>query len=140
MQLEGREVCHPDQRGQVIGQNVIHVALVAIAPDGRRLHPVGPVLRCVLLEEEFLVDAHGIPLHGERLVFQMGQQHGRNSRVIVDYLALGETGGGIQDFIQVGQLQVFAFDLDDRRVAHGCQHITGMLSLVDRLILRGMVS
>ena len=58
------QIRQPDQRSQIVGQNVMDGALVSIAPDGRRLHPVGPVLRRILLIEKFLVHAVGIALAG----------------------------------------------------------------------------
>src|SRR6202451_1266372 len=118
MQFDGREIRDPNERGQIVRQNVIYVALVALAPDGYGLHPIWAVLGCVLLEEVLFVHALGIPLQGKRTSRKMGQQNRRDPRIIVDDLSLGEPGRGIQDFIQVGQTQVLAFDLDDFWFAH----------------------
>jgi hypothetical protein len=48
----------------------------------------------------------------------VGHQDGRNAGVVVDDLPLGETGRGIQDFIQVRQLQLFALNFNHWFFAH----------------------
>ena len=52
--------------GQIVGQNVVDVAVVAFAPDGRGLDPVRPMLGGILFKEEFAVDSVGIALQGQR--------------------------------------------------------------------------
>src|SRR6266849_1288939 len=44
----------------------------------------------------------------------MGQKYRRNPGVIIDHLRLGEAGGGVEDFFQVGKFKVFSlyFHLD----------------------------
>ena len=44
---------------------------------------------------------------------QMRQQDGRDANVIVDHLSLGESGFGIEHLVEVRQLKVFAFHVND---------------------------
>src|ERR1700678_1300614 len=64
MQLNRRQIRQPNERGQIVSQNVVDGSAVSLAPDGSGLHPVGPVLRRVLLVEELLVHAVGVALAG----------------------------------------------------------------------------
>ena len=59
MELESGKVPEPHERGHVLTQAVIHVAVVASAPDGGCLNPRRTVLRAVLLVEELGVDTVG---------------------------------------------------------------------------------
>jgi len=77
----------------------VHGALVALAPDGGGLDPVGTMLGSVLLEEKFLVHAAGIALHGERAAFEVRDEDGRDADGVVDDLSFGEAGGGVEDFV-----------------------------------------
>ena len=118
MQLDRRQVRHPDQRRQIVSQNVIHVAAVAFAPDGRGLDPVRPMFGGVFFKKELTVYTVGIALQGERPSGRCGTSDRRNARVVVDDLSLGEAGRGIENFIQVGQLQLPALNFDHRFFAH----------------------
>src|SRR6267142_5218468 len=113
MQLQRRQICNPDQRGQIVGENVIHGALVALAPDGCGLHPIGTMLGRALLKKILVIHAFGIALHGQRTSGEMWQQDRCDADVVVDYLALGEAGGGIEDFVEVRELELAAFNFDD---------------------------
>jgi hypothetical protein len=42
----------------------------------------------------------------------MRQDRGRDPRVVVDDLALGEAGLGIEDLVEVGELELASFDDD----------------------------
>ena len=118
MQFDGGQVRHPDHRAQIVGKNVVDRAPVALAPDGRGLHPVGPVRGGVLLEEILAVHAVGITLQGERTPLQMRNQHRPDAGVVVNDLPLGEAGCGIQDLVQIGQLQLPALNFNHRCSAH----------------------
>lgn len=113
MQLDRCEVGNPHQRGQVVAQNVVDVPLVAMTPDGYRLNPLGPMLGGILLEKKFFVDAAWIAFECEWTVFQVGNQHRRNPRVVVDDLPFRNARGRIQHLIKVGQLEVAAINFDD---------------------------
>ncbi len=118
VQLDRRQVRHPDNRRQIVGQNVIDGAAVAFAPDGRGLDPVRPMGGGVLFKKELAVYPVGISLQGERPPGQMRHQDRRNASVVVDDLSLGEAGRGIENFIQVGELQLPALNFDHRFFAH----------------------
>ena len=51
MQFDAGQIRDPHQRRQIVRQNVIDVAMVAFAPDRRRLHPVRPMFGGILLEK-----------------------------------------------------------------------------------------
>ena len=48
----------------------------------------------------------------------MRHQGGSHARVIVDDLSFGETGGGIEDLIEVRKGERLALDFDGLRIAH----------------------
>ena len=62
MEFERCNLGKPHQCGQVLAEAVVHVAVVAPAPDSCRLDPRRPVLRTVLLIEELGVDAVRVAL------------------------------------------------------------------------------
>src|SRR5260221_8718786 len=81
----------------------------------------------VFFEEEFLLHAPGIALHGERPSGEMRHQIRRNADVVIDDLSLGEAGGGIEDLVKVRETELAALDFDDGGSGHG-----GRWSLVVR--------
>ena len=101
VQLEVGEVGGPDERGNVVGQAEVDVALVVAAPDRRGLHPLRAVRGALLLVEELALDAVGVALHGQRPAVQVRDQDRRHARVVVDHLALGEAGLRIEDLVEV---------------------------------------
>ena len=48
----------------------------------------------------------------------MGDENWRDTGVVVDDLSLGEASRGIENFIQIGQLQLPALNFDHRFFAH----------------------
>src|SRR5437773_6608330 len=96
------QICHPNQRGKIVGQNVIYIAIVAFAPDRHRLYPRGTVNRGVFLKEKWLVHSIGIALQRERSSGEVWHEYWGNASVIVDYLALGKSRSRIQDLLQIG--------------------------------------
>src|SRR5712691_3964131 len=112
VEFQRRDLGEPHQRRQVLAQAVIHVAVVPAAPHGRRLHPRRAVLRTVLLVEELGVDSVGIALEREWVVAGVGEDRRSDARVVIDHLPLGETSFGIQDLLEVGQLERAPLDLD----------------------------
>ena len=120
VQFNRGQVRDPHQRRQIVGQKVVDGAVVALAPDGRGLHPVGAMHGRVLLEEKFLVSRRlGIALHGERTSREVRHQHRRDADVVVHHLPFGETGGGIEDLVQIRELELAALHFDDGGSGHG---------------------
>ena len=70
------------------------------------------MLRTVFLVKELRVDSVWIALERERVVARMGQENWRNPRLVIDHLSLGESRLGIQDFVEVGELERALVDLD----------------------------
>src|ERR1700737_1474198 len=101
MQFNRCQVRDPYERGEIVSEKIVNGSLVALAPDGRGLHPVGAMLGGILFEKIFLVDSPGIALHGERPSGEMRQQIGRYADVIIDDLSLGKPGGWIEDLVKV---------------------------------------
>jgi hypothetical protein len=59
-----------------------------------------------------------IALEGQRPPFQMRYQNRTDAGVVVDDLALGEAGRGVQNFVQVRQFQLSAQDFNCGCIAH----------------------
>jgi hypothetical protein len=110
--LEIGEVRQPHDRRQVVGQAVVDLALVLARVHASRPDPVGPVAGALLLVEELTVDAVRIALERQVAAAQVRQQDGRDPRVVLDHLTLGETGRGIEDLVQVREREPAALDLD----------------------------
>ena len=72
----------------------------------------------ILLEEVSMVHPFGLALHGEWTSGEMRNQHGRDAHVIINHLALGKAGRGIEDLLQVRELQLAALDFDDGWCRH----------------------
>ena len=70
------------------------------------------MLWTALLVEKHPIYAFWIALERERTAFQVRNQYRRNADVIVDYLPFGEPNRGIENFVEVRKLKLFAFDLD----------------------------
>lgn len=112
MKLEISEIRGPDNRRQIVRHTVMNLGIVAVGPDGRGLYPFGPVGGAAFLVEKTSGDAIGVTLKRERPVFEVGEQDGRDADVIIDDLALSETGFGIKNFIEIRNRNSLAFDLE----------------------------
>ena len=111
MKLERRELSHPDERRAVVADAVVDLALVAPAPDRRRLDPVGAVLRAALLVEVLLRDAVGVALQRHRAAAEVRQDRVGDPRVVVDHLALGEANLGPEHLVEIRQLELVPVDV-----------------------------
>src|SRR5581483_360440 len=131
VQFERGKVGDPYQGRHVICQNVVDGSFVAVAPDRRRLNPLGTMLGRIFLEKEFLVHATWVALHSERLPTQVGQEDRCDSNVVVDDLALGETSCGIKDLVQVRQFELLVFYFDYRRIDHGSRMVQSIIKLAE---------
>src|ERR1700690_3665188 len=120
MKLDGREIGDPDKSREVVGENVVDVTLIALAPDGHSFHPLGPVLGGVLLKKELLINAARVAFEGQRIVGKVGQKHGSDARVVVNDLPFSKAGRGVENLVKVRQAEAFALDFDDLRLAHVC--------------------
>jgi len=94
------------QRRQVVGQNVMHRAMVSLAPDRSSLHPVGTMLGRILLVKKFFVNAIGITLARKRRPARCGASPAAILHVVVDDLLLGKSRRRIKNFLQVRQLEL----------------------------------
>ena len=110
MQLQVGEVGEPDQRGEVVTEDEVDVAVAGL--DRLRADPLGRVRRLLLLVEVLAVYAVGVALEGQRAAAQMREHRGRDARVVVHHLALGEAGLRVEDLVEVRQRQPPAVDVD----------------------------
>ena len=83
-------VGEPQQRAAVVAERVGHVALGGLRPEPHGLHPVGRVLRDVLLHERLLAPVH--PDHRQRPVLELGEDPVAHAVEVVDQVALGGLG------------------------------------------------
>jgi len=136
VQLEAGQVGRPDQRGQVVDDQVGHCAARLTGPRAARLHvlgadPVRPVARRVLGEERLGVDAFRVALERHRPARDVRQQHGGDPLVVVEHLGLGEPVRRVQHLRQVAQRQAVAVNLD-RNLVHYVSLTTSAGSLSSR--------
>ena len=90
VELERARLREPQQRRQVVAQQVL-VALVLVAGEhGDRLDERRPLLLPVLLEEALAVDAVGHADHGQRPVGEVRQHERRDLREVAQQVALGQ--------------------------------------------------
>jgi len=59
------------------------------------------VRRAHLLVEERAGDARGVTLEGQRAIGEVREEMGRDFKIIVDDVGLGEVGLGIEDLLWV---------------------------------------
>ena len=109
VELERGEVGRPDEPGEVLDRARLDVR-IGVERDG--LEPGGPVAGAALLEEPLAVHAVGQPHHRERAVVEVGEQRRGHPGVVIDHLAFGEAGRGVQHLVEVGQPELASADLD----------------------------
>src|SRR4051794_27029324 len=124
VQLQCREVCGPHHRRQ-IRQPAVVDRTTTIAGAGTHTNPVRSMRGTALPEERFVAHAVRKPPHRDAAVAEMGEQGGRNTRVVVDDLALGEPGLGIQNLLEVRELQLAPVDRDEA-VGHALLRFLGV--------------
>ena len=110
VQLEVSEIRRPNERRQILGKAIIHHAVIALTPDPGCFHPLGPMHRTILFVEKLAFDTIGITFHGERPIFQMWQEHRRNTNVVVDYLSFCEPDLRIKHLVEIRDLNLAIFD------------------------------
>ena len=76
MELERAHLTQPEQRRQVVGQQILLLFVLGPGVHLHALHELRPLLAPVLLEEPLAADALGHPDHRERPVPEMRQQVG----------------------------------------------------------------
>jgi hypothetical protein len=74
--------------------------------------------RALFFVKERSLDAVWVAFEGKRAVFEMRQEDGRNFYEIIDDLALGEAGPGVEDFIEIGNFHSLSRDFDFGYLAH----------------------
>jgi hypothetical protein len=136
VQLKARQVGGPDQRGQVVEDQVADRAPGCPGPRTVRLDvfgadPARPVRGRVLGEERLAIHTVGIALERHRAAGDVREQHRRNPLVVVEHLGLGESVGRVEHLRQVGQRQRPAVDLD-RDLVHYVSRTTSEGSLSSR--------
>src|SRR5579864_6164649 len=89
------QVRAPNQRREVINQEVPDGRSAATPWHGKGPYPFGLERRCILCIKKLAVDTVGIALERDRQVLEMRQDERRDASVIVDNLALCEAGRGI---------------------------------------------
>ena len=94
-----------EQRGQVVADEIVDLALRVLAPHALGPDPVGREARRVLLEEGLARDAVGIARHHQRPVAEIRQQPGSDGAVVGDQVALGVAVLGPEDLLEVGELE-----------------------------------
>ena len=100
VELERGQVGRPHEPGQVVDRARLDVG-VGVERDGRE--PGGAVAGAALLEEPLALDAVGEAHHRDRAVLEVGEHRRRDPGVVVDHLAFGEAGRGVQDLVEVGE-------------------------------------
>ncbi len=113
VQLQTRDLCEVDEGGQVVDEGVVLRARGMI--DREAAHP-GRSARLESLGEERFARA-GIRSHsvgpafaGHRAVGDVREQQGSDPRVVVDHLALGGAGLGVEHLVEVRQTQAATAD------------------------------
>ena len=114
VQLERRQLRHPDQRRQAVADAEVDLAGVRAGPTGAVFTHFG---RC--LGQRFSKKAasrSSTPSGKRRRVTarprRWGTIAGADLGVVVDDLALGEAGLRVEDLVEVGELQLAPVDLD----------------------------
>ena len=106
----------PEERGQVVADQVLVPLVLAAGPDADRVHELRPRLLPVLLEEALAADAVGHADHRERPVGQVREDVRRHLGEVAQQVALGDRRlleAGIRwpvDAIEVGQLEAMGTD------------------------------
>ena len=119
MQFQISKVCRPDEGGEIVRQTEIDGILVPFAPNRGDFQPLGAESGASFLIEELSFNSVRIAFECQRPVFEMRQENGRDADVIVDNLTFGETGGGVEDFVQTRDGNRFAVDLEGGRCFPG---------------------
>src|SRR5207244_6294620 len=107
MQRDRAHVDDVEQRLDVLGYEIVDVALRILAPDSLGADPVGNETRRIFLEEGLARDAIGVTRQHDRPVFQVGQQPWRDRPVIIDQVPLGVALLGPEYLVEVGELDLF---------------------------------
>src|SRR6184192_2922318 len=109
VEFERADLPEPEQRRQVVGEQIPVLLVLVLGEDGDRLDELGQLLRPVLLEETLAVDALGHADHGERAVREVRKHEARDACEIAEKIALGHGRlilpgpGGPVDAIEGGE-------------------------------------
>src|SRR5438874_9236804 len=87
VEFERADLPEPEQRRQVVGEQIPVLLVLVLGEDGDRLDELGQLLRPVLLEETLAVDALGHADHGERAVREVRKHEARDACEIAEKIA-----------------------------------------------------
>ena len=104
--LDGALVGEPQQRAAVVAERVGHLPLGRLRPEPHRAHPLGRVLRHVLLHEGLLAPVD--PDHRQRPVGEHGEDPVADAVEVVDQVPLGGSGAVEERLVEVGQRHAVA--------------------------------
>ena len=117
-----REVGQPHERRAVLCKHVVDRLL--LAGQRHRLHPIRPVGGRLLLEERLALDAVRPALDGQRASFRCARiSVCGDGGIVIDHIALCETGLRVHRLVQVRQFQLAPFDVIAAALAP-CSRIT----------------
>ena len=112
MQLKIGQICRPDQCRNVLREAKMNVVIAPFTPDRRCSHPFWTMARAALLIKKFPVHALRIAFQSKRAFAQVRQKRGSNAHIVVNHLPLGESGCGIKHLVEIGKLQLLAFNFN----------------------------
>jgi hypothetical protein len=99
--LQVGHICRPDERGQIVDQNVVDYRFFTGSRDGIGLNPPRRERWGVFFVKILAIDSVRESLHRDRPVLEVRQNIAANSSVIVDDLAFGESNPGVHDLIEI---------------------------------------
>ncbi len=103
VEFDGGEIGGPCESGGLVDGAVVEEVVVVFGPELGGFDPVGLVGGTAFFVEEHFVDAVGVAFEGDGAAFEMGEDGGSHSDVVVDDLSFGETGSGVEDLVEVGE-------------------------------------
>src|ERR1700722_1752903 len=118
MKFEAGEISAPGQRGKVVDTNVADGDTPGLARNRGCIHPRRSILGRVFFVKSLPANTVWKALHCDRAPGEMREEPLCTPRLVVDDVRLRKTIAGVQHFVEIGEREPVAVDLNMLRRRH----------------------
>src|SRR5579875_928267 len=99
MEFDTGRIGAPDQRREIVNEDVLNVRATRAPRHRESLDPIGSKARDLLFIENLTVDSIWEPFESNGAVQEMRQKKLRNADVVIDDLPFGKSAFGVEDLV-----------------------------------------
>lgn len=110
--VNAAEAGEKKERGAIASGGVVNLLATLFGVYRNGLEPIGQAFAQILLKKRLALDAAGITAQNEGAILEKRKDAAGDGIVVGEEIALGVAGLGEIDFIEIGEMEAFAAELD----------------------------